>query len=277
MNGYIRERLRADAAHLIARAAAERGIVHKGLRGRFRELLVDSILAPWLPPYAACATGVVVDVEDRVRESTQDDIVIFDRSIVPAVFAHSSAPEGVFPYDGVLGRVEVKSRLTRAELRNAAAAAREIVDMKFCSDQGPHLSWPRPVSTIFAFASDLSGPAEDELARMISVFQDLPPCGEIPGPIAALCVAGRGCWVYGGRGHNPAGNWLQARLVAPHDEILFFVGAISNSCYSIHSRRTGIDPEKGVGGGIGNFILTNDSYEAAVFRPSAAAISGESR
>jgi hypothetical protein len=265
MNGYIRERLRADASHLLARAATESSIVHKGLRGRFRELLVDSILAPWLPPYAACGTGVVVDVDDRFRESTQDDIVIFDRAIVPAVFAHPSAPEGVFPYDGVLARVEVKSRLTRPELLKAAAAARDVVDMKFCGSKTPHLSWPRPVSTIFAFGSDLSqsGSADNELARLISVFQELPPCdGDIPGPITAVCVAGRGCWVYGGEGHNPAANWLKARVVAPHDEILFFVGAISNSCYSIHATRMGIEPEKGAGGGIGNFILTSDSYEA---------------
>jgi hypothetical protein len=264
VNGYIRGRLRADASHLIARAAAENGIAHKGMRGRFRELLVDSILAPWLPPYAACGTGVVVDVDDRIRESTQDDIVIFDRSIVPAVFAHASAPEGVFPYDGVLARVEVKSRLTRPELRKAAAAARDVVDMKFCRGYAPHLSWPRPISTIFAFDSDLLGPVDDELARLISVSQELPACDDIPSPITALCVVGRGCWLYGGEEHATAGNWLKAKLVAPHDEILFFVGAISNSCYSIHMKRAGIDPKKSTGGGIGNFILTGDSCETAV-------------
>src|SRR5437763_1026694 len=118
MNTYIRARMKADAVHLVARAKVEELVVHKGLRGRFRELLVDALRSPWLPPYAGCATGMIVDVEDRVREATQEDIVIFDQSIVPAVLAHAGAMEGVFPMDGVLARVEVKSTLTRAELRN---------------------------------------------------------------------------------------------------------------------------------------------------------------
>jgi len=109
MNSYLRERVRADAAHLVARATVERAVAHKGLRGRFRELLVDALLAPWLPPYAGCGTGMIVDVLDRVRESTQEDIVVFDRSLVPAVLAHPAALEGVFPVDGVLMRIEVKS------------------------------------------------------------------------------------------------------------------------------------------------------------------------
>jgi hypothetical protein len=120
MNIYIRERLRSDAAHLVSRAEVEQHIVHRGLRGRFRELLVDSLLAPWLPPYAACGTGVIVDGSDRARESSQEDIVVYDSSLLPPVYAQASAPEGVFPYDGVLARVEVKSRLTRTELRAAS-------------------------------------------------------------------------------------------------------------------------------------------------------------
>ena len=97
MNKYIRERLRADAAHLVARAAAEQVIVHKGLRGRFRELLVDAILSPWLPPYVGCGTGMIVDDADRIREATQEDVVLFDRSLVPAILAHAHTMEGVYP------------------------------------------------------------------------------------------------------------------------------------------------------------------------------------
>jgi len=197
MNTYIRSRLRADAAHLVARAKAEEFIVHKGLRGRFRELLVDAILAPWLPPYAACGTGMIVDIDDKVREATQEDIVIFDRSLVPAVFAHNSAMEGVFPFDGVLSRVEVKSILTRADLRRAVLASKEIYEMHFC---GPHgRTAAMPISAIFAFKSDLTGDAVDELTRLLSVVDECGlyyngPCKNVPGPITALCVVERGSW-----------------------------------------------------------------------------------
>jgi hypothetical protein len=272
-NSYIRARLRADAHHLVSRAEAESLIVHRGLRGRFRELLVDSILSPWLPPYASCGTGMIVDVEDRARQSTQEDIVVFDRSLVPPVLAHSMALEGVFPLDGVLARVEVKSKLTRAELRGAVEAAAEIYNMKFSGDDTRASSLP--ISTIFAFSSDLSGPADDELARLLSIVDELGlhysgACHEVPGPIGALCIVGRGCWGYGGPPDKP-GSWYQAKLADPHDEILHFVGTMSNSCFSVHQDRTGLakDPRRGAGGGIGNFILSYDTYEkSAVQLPS---------
>src|SRR5690242_19337114 len=106
MNKYIRTRVRMDASHLNTLSENEENIQHMGLRGRFRELLIDNLLTPWLPPYAACGTGMVVDVNDHVRESTQDDIIVFDKSLVPSVLASPGAPEGLFPLDGVLARIE---------------------------------------------------------------------------------------------------------------------------------------------------------------------------
>jgi hypothetical protein len=269
MNTYIRQRLKSDAKHLVDQAAGQELIVHKGLRGRFRELLVDSILSPWLPPYAGCATGMIVDLEDRVREATQEDVVIFDRSIVPSVLAHASAMEGVFPMDGVLARVEVKTTLTKAELRNAVLAAKEIYEMKFCGLPG-HM-WTLPINTIFAYKSDLLGDPIKELERLLSVVNE---CGlhyggassQVPGPISALCVVGRGCWAFGGR-HGVEPVWLQAKVVEPHDEILYFVGALSNSCFTVHADRQGLPADaRRAGGGIGNFILSHESDERAAIQ-----------
>lgn len=268
MNTYIRNRIRTDAAHLAARARDEQLIVHKGLRGRFRELLVDSMLQPWLPPYAGCATGTIVDNEDRVREATQEDVVIFDRSIVPAVLAHPTAMEGVFPLDGVLARVEVKSRLTRSELEKAVKAAAEIFEMKFCGGESrAGRVWDLPISTIFAYASDLTGDPIDELRRLLSVVKDCGfhhsgVCATLPGPIGALCVVGRGCWGYGGV-PGAAPQWLQAHCLAAHDEVVHFVGTLSNSCFDVHAKRLGLDKTASAGGGIGNFVLTHDTYGVA--------------
>src|SRR5438105_2400807 len=97
MNSYIRGRLRVDAQHLVALSKNENLVQHPGLRGRLRELLIDHLLTPWLPPDARCGTGTVVDMQDRARESTQDDVIVFDRSIVPSVLALTGAQEGVFP------------------------------------------------------------------------------------------------------------------------------------------------------------------------------------
>lgn len=208
---------------------------------------------------------MIVDVEDRARQSTQEDIVVFDRSLVPPVLAHSTALEGVFPLDGVLARVEVKSHLTRTELRGAVEAAAETYSMKFSG--GENRASSLPISTIFAFSSDLTGPADGEVERLLSVVDELGlhysgACHEVPGPIGALCVVGRGCWGYGGPTDGP-GSWYQAKLIEPHDEILHFVGTMSNSCFSVHRDRAGLaeNPHRGAGGGIGNFILSYDTYE----------------
>src|SRR5690606_17586807 len=170
MNKYIRTRVRKDAEHLLALSNNEEEIQHSGLRGRFRELLIDNLLSPWLPPYAACGTGMIIDVENNFRESTQDDIVIFDRSLVPNVLASNKAPEGVFPIDGVLARIEVKSTLTRSSLRDSILAAEDINKMKFAgSEKG---TWPLPVNLVFAFKSDLSGDNSKELHRLVDVYKE---------------------------------------------------------------------------------------------------------
>ena len=117
MNEYLLSRLRADAAHILAQARNEEQLQHQGLKGRFRELLIDNLLAPWLPPYILCGTGMIIAAENQVRQNTQDDIIIYDRSLVPPILASPNhAPEGVFLYNSVMARIEVESTLTRADL-----------------------------------------------------------------------------------------------------------------------------------------------------------------
>ena len=124
MNEYIRSRVRADATHTIALAASEAYIDHHGVRGRFRELLVNNLLAPWLPPYVGCGTGIVLDGNNQAFQSSQEDIILFDSTLVPRISTTTSAPDGHFPVNGVLGVVDVKSRLTRDEIRKSVKTAR---------------------------------------------------------------------------------------------------------------------------------------------------------
>jgi hypothetical protein len=95
VENYILGRL--NAAHLLARADHESQLQHQGIKGRFRELLINDILTPWLPPYILCGTGIVIAAENKVRQFTQDDIIVYDRSLVPPVLAAvNHASEGVF-------------------------------------------------------------------------------------------------------------------------------------------------------------------------------------
>lgn len=270
MNEYIRGRVRADAARTVQLSRDQAAISQPGLRGRFRELLVENLIAPWLPPYARCGTGTIIDAENRSRKSSQEDIVIFDQSLMPSVLLSSSSPEGVFPVNAVLARIEVKSVLTRTELRSAVEAAAEILQMKFAARQGP--TWGLPVSLVFAYDSDLKidGDPNAELSRLITICRELDllfssRCPDLPGPIGALCVVGRGSWGYGGAENNRH-RWTRAKLTEsnPYEELLMFVGVLSNACFRLHTERQGRDPQSAVEGGIGNFILSYETYESVV-------------
>jgi hypothetical protein len=233
------------------------------MRGRFRELLVDTLLAPWLPAYVGCGTGMIVDVNDRKRDSTQDDIVVFDKSLVPPVLASSTVLEGVFPLDGVLARIEVKSTLTKSGLRDAVLAANEVGAMKFAG-VGDR-TWPLPISLIFAYASDMKADGDAELQRLFEVTDELGLrwSGNYPdlaSPISGLCVLGKGCWA--AVTAEGVDGWVRTkRTTAGLDEVLVFVGAVSNTCFSNHVVRQGRDPQLSVEGGIGRLFLTFDLYE----------------
>src|SRR6266550_513264 len=131
IDSYILDRLRADAAHTIAVAECEDAIQHHGLRGRFREILIANLLAPWLPPFCKCATGMIIEAKNKSRRSTQDDILVIDPSLSPPVFASTDGPEGVFLLNSVLFRIEVKSRITRQGLSDFIDSSLEITNMQF--------------------------------------------------------------------------------------------------------------------------------------------------
>jgi hypothetical protein len=104
----------------------EEKVQHSGLRGRFRELLIDNILSPWLPPYVACGTGTIIASKNIRRESTQDDIILFDKSLTPPILASQSSAEGIFLYNSVLARIEVKSTVTRQFAKDFCSSSLEL-------------------------------------------------------------------------------------------------------------------------------------------------------
>jgi len=70
MDNYIVKRIMIDAKHVIDLAEQQSKLEHQGLKGRFRELLIDCILSPWLPPAVVCGTGTVVCALNSFRDKT---------------------------------------------------------------------------------------------------------------------------------------------------------------------------------------------------------------
>ena len=254
MDEYILSRLRSDATHVIALAEHESRLQHLGLKGRFRELLIDNILTPWLPPYVSCGTGMIIAAENKRRDSTQDDIIIYDKSLAPPVLASNSAPEGVFLLNSVLARVEVKSTLRRKDAKDFVKSSLEIADMKFSVRPNCVSALESPFNLLFAFASDAKG-GDDPDFEVKRLHEVMAECGVDPGwgIVSMLCVPGKGFWKLG-IGDGGKRVWQRMNPTSASDHLVWFVGCVSNSCFSSHARRQGRDPDIGLEGGIGEWL-----------------------
>jgi hypothetical protein len=254
MESYILNRLRIDAARVLALARNEALIQHYGLRGRLRELLIDDYLLPWLPPYISCGTGTIIDAEGKYRPSTQDDIILYDKSLSPPILTSSQAPEGVFLYNSVIARIEVKSTLDRDDIRKFVSSSKDIANLKFTVQEGFNGSLQGALNMLFAYESDLHSQQDPdrEIRRMLDVMQE-EGVDVNSGIVSVMCLPGRGLWKIG-LDDNSNRCWQKLKFQDNNAHLAWFLGCISNSCYQEHAKRQGRDPSRGLEGGIGTYI-----------------------
>lgn len=254
MNDYLLNRVIAGAAHTLRLAQLEAQIQHRGLKGRFRELLVAEMLVPWLPPYIACGSGMIIAGDNQERQSTQDDIILFDRALTPPILAASShSHEGVFLFNSVLARIEVKSKLTRADIRAFVVASKEIASLRVSVQPGCTTQFFSAFNLLFAFDSDAlgEGNADFQLRRLLDVMEE-EGCPLTSGVVSMLCIPGYGFWKIANRGNGVA--WERLVPNTPENNLAWFVACISNSCYLEHAKRQGRDPAHGLEGGVGMYF-----------------------
>lgn len=255
MDNYILDRMRADAAHLITLGQNEAKLQHQGLKGRFRELLINDLLAPWLPPYISCGTGMIIADKNIARKSTQDDVIIFDKSLIPPILASTNhASEGVFLFNSVIARIEVKSTLTKVGIEDFIKATLEITKLNFSVQEGfVDINLYGPINCLFAYASDAKG-ADDrdyQLKRVLAAMEEQ-GCDPLSGKVSIICIPQYGFWMLG----KFNGKYVWQRLITefPADNVVWFAACLSNTCFQEHARRQGRDPSKGLEGGIGNYL-----------------------
>ena len=252
MENYILDRLKTDAIGLLSKADNYGKIQHSGLKGRFRELLINDILIPWLPPYTSCGTGTIIDSPNTKRTFTQDDIIIYDTSLTPPILVSNQSPEGVFLYNSVLMRIEVKSLLNKNEIRNFIKASKEIADLKLALWQTPNKPFIGALNMLFAYDSDLTeGNDNKEIQRITETMEEY-QIDPTSGIVSVICIAKRGLWKICEKDGNRFWGRLKYNDSASH--IAWFVGCLSNSCYLAHAERQGRDPKLGVECGIGRYI-----------------------
>lgn len=95
---------------------------HYGERGRIAEEIIKSVLSRILPKRFSIGTGVVISAHGDV--SRQTDIVIFDNFFNSPLLSEFGSC--LFPAEIVFATIEVKSVLTRRELRTSMDAIMQM-------------------------------------------------------------------------------------------------------------------------------------------------------
>jgi len=142
MTHFKQTTIQAYATALIAGTIAElksvSKIKHPLLTGELRESFVVNLLSHFLPERYGIGSGVIVN--PLGIESTQWDIIIYDKNILPPFIFEMD--RGVFPAETVLAVIEVKSMLTLRELRKTNANSKrlitEVYDDKFFAYSEPY-------------------------------------------------------------------------------------------------------------------------------------------
>lgn len=256
MIDYILEKIKADGAHLISLSKNEEKIQHAGLRGRFRELLIDNMLNPWLPPYVATGTGMIIADGNQKRQFTQDDIILFDKSLAPPILASQSGFEGVFLFNSVLARIEVKSTVKKENLKAFCKSSSELSQLKFSVYPNFKENYYSPFNLFFGYKSDADVDNKEEhfeLRRLVEVMKEggLDPLGGI---VSMICILGKGFWKIGFKPDKITKTWQKLNPSDAEDQIAWFIGAVSNTCYHYHLIRQGRDPLKSLESGIGVYL-----------------------
>lgn len=95
---------------------------HHGERGRIAEEIIKNVLSRTLPKRFSIGTGVLISSSGEA--SLQTDIVIFDNFYNSPLLSEFGS--GVYPVEIVYATIEVKSVLTKRELRASIEAIRKI-------------------------------------------------------------------------------------------------------------------------------------------------------
>jgi len=222
-NDLIRSEYGNIVRSALTRAKNVGGLGHAGLTGEAREVFVQQMLRPILPPYVELGSGQMVDSQNHV--SAQTDVVIYCRQTLPPLVFKDGL--GVYPAEACIYAIEVKSRLTRHELSTTIDKFRRLkefeylpvaTDASFQPYGGPT---PPVIPMLFAYDTDLT--TKGELER----YRELDPGADTNPAVPVFCVVGRGYWWFQPR--EPAEKWIKHLPTDNHEEVVELIGGIANT------------------------------------------------
>jgi hypothetical protein len=140
--------LRNAAARLAADLEDSNLFEHAGDKGEFREHIIGRFLRPFLPECYGLGSGQVFAADGA--SSAQVDIAVYDAIFSNVLFR--DAGNSLFPCESIYGTIEVKSRLSVAELETSIANGASVKRLaRAPADGGDLLPYRR-----LAFAAPLA-------------------------------------------------------------------------------------------------------------------------
>lgn len=157
---------------------------HHGKLGENREAIVARFLERHLPRRFGVGSGFALFGS---TVSSQQDVVIYDQLNNPVLFAEANAP--LFPPSGLCAAMEIKSRLTKTELRQTVAKTHALKrDLRASFAFHPTPPRSEALVCLFTFESALDPAAV--LQEMKRAEADLE--ADMRDRLDVVCLLGRG-------------------------------------------------------------------------------------
>ena len=219
-NSIYRSRMVSSIAGAIRNAYDAGQLDHLAIRGRLREVTLKELIEPLLPNGIEAATGIVVDSDGR--QSSQIDIIIYSTSLLPSFM--KVGEQVLVPVEACIQAIEVKSRLTAEEMRDAIKKAYTIKNLNLLMNAQASFK-VSPIFSLFAFGSDLSGDAKTEMDRYLECKGVKPDARSSYVLLNDFCVVGKGYWYVD---ISPTG-WSFTPPTDEFDEVIHMLAMIANS------------------------------------------------
>jgi hypothetical protein len=100
---------------------------HNPEKGRLNETHLVKMLRRYLPPKFGIGTGFIMAGGERIIQSSQCDIIIFD-AVNNAPFYFSDAWQ-IYPIEMVYGVIEVKTKINKSEIKKTLRKCAELREM----------------------------------------------------------------------------------------------------------------------------------------------------
>lgn len=160
-------------------------LIHPAEYGTFRERIVSTFILPLMPKRLSIGTGFIIT--ETGKTSTQCDIIIYDTQNTPVI---ENGEQRFFPVECVAGVIEVKSKLSKADLKTALIKLSKIKALKneitskidvYSEMKTPHLfnpvTCPYDQMATFLICESLSFDFEKEFNMFFKdVYKGIEPC-----------------------------------------------------------------------------------------------------